>query len=69
MSLIRLSESLELDPLAYELRRGGRTVRLERIPTDILLLLLERRPELVDRKRLPVSAYLDMRVWPVRGGR
>jgi TolB-like protein/DNA-binding winged helix-turn-helix (wHTH) protein/Tfp pilus assembly protein PilF len=50
--MIRLSESLELDPLAYELRRGGRTVRLERIPMEILLLLLERRPELVTREQI-----------------
>jgi Response regulators consisting of a CheY-like receiver domain and a winged-helix DNA-binding domain len=52
VTLIRLSESLELDPLAYELRRGGRAVRLKRIPMEILLLLLERRPELVTREQI-----------------
>jgi len=52
VGLIRLSENLELDPLAYELRRGGRNVRLERIPMEILLLLLERRPELVTREQI-----------------
>src|SRR5262245_31578719 len=39
----------ELDIAAYELRRGGRSVRLERRPMDLLLLLLERRGELVSR--------------------
>jgi len=52
MGAIRLSESLELDPQAYELRREGRTVRLERIPMEILLLLLERRPALVTREQI-----------------
>jgi len=50
--LIRLSENLEVDPQGYEVRRGGRTVRLERIPMEILLLLLERRPELVTRDQI-----------------
>lgn len=52
MGLLRLSENLELDPQAYELRRAGRSVRLERIPMEILLLLLERRPELVTREQI-----------------
>jgi TolB-like protein/DNA-binding winged helix-turn-helix (wHTH) protein/Tfp pilus assembly protein PilF len=52
VGLIKLSTDLELDPLAYELRRGGRSVRLERIPMEILLLLLERRPELVTREQI-----------------
>lgn len=39
----------ELDVAAYELRRGGRSVRLERQPMDLLLLLLERRGQLVPR--------------------
>lgn len=32
----------ELDPGAYELRRAGRPIKLERIPMEVLLLLLER---------------------------
>ena len=39
----------ELDVAAYELRRGGRGVRLERHPMDLLLLLVERRNDLVSR--------------------
>ena len=37
----------ELDVAAYELRRKGHRVRLARQPMDLLLLLLERQPELV----------------------
>lgn len=52
MTLIKLGEDLELDPRAYELRRAGRAVRLERIPMEILLFLLERRTELVTREEI-----------------
>jgi TolB-like protein/DNA-binding winged helix-turn-helix (wHTH) protein/Flp pilus assembly protein TadD len=40
---------VELDVAAYELRRGGRRVRLERQPMDLLILLVERRGQLVSR--------------------
>lgn len=39
----------ELDTGAYELRRNGRAVRIERQPMDLLLLLVERRGQLVTR--------------------
>ncbi len=39
----------ELDVAAYELRRHGRPVRLERRPMDLLILLVERRRQLVSR--------------------
>ena len=39
----------ELDVVAYELRRKGRPVRLERRPMDLLILLVERRGQLVSR--------------------
>jgi TolB-like protein/Flp pilus assembly protein TadD len=39
----------ELNARAYELRRAGETIRLERRPMDLLLILLERRGELVPR--------------------
>lgn len=38
-----------LDVAAYELRRNGRAVRLERQPMDLLILLVERRGQLVSR--------------------
>ena len=39
----------ELDGGAFELRRAGRTVHLERIPFELLCLLLERNGQLVAR--------------------
>ena len=39
----------ELDLDAFELSRKGRPVRLGRQPMDLLILLLERRPQLVSR--------------------
>src|SRR6187401_3360093 len=42
----------ELDTAAYELRRKERRIRLARQPMDLLLLLLERRGELVSRQDL-----------------
>src|SRR5438094_5565667 len=39
----------ELDVGAYELRRHGRPVLIERQPMDLLLLLVERRRQLVPR--------------------
>jgi DNA-binding winged helix-turn-helix (wHTH) protein/tetratricopeptide (TPR) repeat protein len=47
----------ELDPSAYSLRRGGVTLNIERIPLDLLFLLVERRGDLITR-----SDILD-RVW------
>jgi TolB-like protein/DNA-binding winged helix-turn-helix (wHTH) protein/Flp pilus assembly protein TadD len=41
-----------IDVAAYELRRDGRVVRLERQPMDLLLLLLERRGQLVTRSEI-----------------
>ena len=39
----------ELDVTAYELRRRGRVVKLGRQPMDLLILLVERRRQLVSR--------------------
>jgi len=38
--LIRFGEDFELDLRAYQLRRSGRVLRLERIPMDLLILLV-----------------------------
>jgi DNA-binding winged helix-turn-helix (wHTH) protein len=40
----------EVDSSAYEVRRGGYRIPLARQPMELLLLLLERRPELVSRE-------------------
>ena len=39
----------ELDVAGYELSRQGRSIKLERIPMELLLLLVERRGQLVAR--------------------
>lgn len=41
-----------LDPAAYELRRHGHRVRIERQPLDLLLLLVARRGQLVSRSEI-----------------
>jgi DNA-binding response OmpR family regulator len=62
---IRFGEDLELDPAAYQLRRAGRPLKLERIPLDILLLLAERPGQLVTREQIAEriwgkGAFLDV---------
>jgi TolB-like protein/DNA-binding winged helix-turn-helix (wHTH) protein len=52
MAAVRFGDSFELDPAAYWLRRSGQTLRLERIPMDVLLLLMEHRGELVTREQI-----------------
>ena len=47
-----LIEDFELDPHAYHLRRSGRSLKLERIPMELLLLLVERRGQLVTREEI-----------------
>ena len=42
----------EVDVLGYELRRSGKRIRLARQPMELLLLLLERRHELVSREEI-----------------
>ena len=45
-------EDFELDPRAYQVRRSGRTLKLERIPMEVLLLLAARRGQLVTREEI-----------------
>jgi len=45
-------EDFELDRSAYELRRAGSVVHVERIPLDLLFLLIERRGQLVTRQEI-----------------
>lgn len=49
---VRLGENLELDLRAYELRRSGQPIKLERIPMELLRLLLEQRGQLVTREQI-----------------
>ena len=55
-STLRFGE-FELDISAYELRRGGQPVHLERQPMDLLILLVERHHQLVWR------ADIAKRLW------
>ena len=50
-SLLRFRD-FTLDVRGYQLRRDGRPVRLERQPMDLLILLVERYPELVSRDEI-----------------
>jgi DNA-binding winged helix-turn-helix (wHTH) protein len=51
-NVLRLADNFELDRGAYELRRSGKALRLSRIPMELLLLLVERRGELVTRNEI-----------------
>ena len=50
--IIRFGDELELDRSAYQLRRAGRLLKLERIPLEILLFLTERPGQLVSREQI-----------------
>ncbi len=54
---IRFGEDFELDLRPRRLRRGNHVLKLERIPLEILLLLLENRGEIVSRE------LIVTRVW------
>jgi TolB-like protein/DNA-binding winged helix-turn-helix (wHTH) protein/Tfp pilus assembly protein PilF len=48
----RFGDGFELDAQAYELRRAGQAVKLERIPMEVLRLLVEEKGQLVSRDRI-----------------
>ena len=48
-----------LDVSAYELRRSGRPIRLERQPMELLILLVERSRELVTREQIVARLWGD----------
>ncbi len=49
---IRFGEDFELNLQTYKLSRSGRVLRLERIPTEILLFLIEQRGQLATREQI-----------------
>jgi len=49
---IRFGSDFELDLQAYELRQAGQLLKLERIPTELLLLLIEQRGKVVGRDQI-----------------
>jgi eukaryotic-like serine/threonine-protein kinase len=57
-------EDFELDLCSYQVRRSGHTLKLERIPMEVLFLLAERRGQLVTREEIieklwGKNAFLD----------
>jgi len=56
LAMIRF-EDFELSRATYELRRGGRAIHLERIPLELLLLLVERRGQLVTRQEILAQVW------------
>jgi len=61
---VRFGESFELDLADRRLRRYGQPVRLERIPLEILILLVQKRGETVSREEIVArvwgaGTYLD----------
>jgi Tol biopolymer transport system component/DNA-binding winged helix-turn-helix (wHTH) protein len=62
--VIYFGNDTELDLRAFELRRRGRVLKLERLPMDILIFLIERRGKLVTRDQIAEriwgkGTYLD----------
>ena len=49
---IRFGEDFEFDLHAYRLRRSGRVLKLERIPAEVLAVLVEHRGVVVTREQL-----------------
>jgi TolB-like protein/DNA-binding winged helix-turn-helix (wHTH) protein/Flp pilus assembly protein TadD len=47
----------ELDPGRFELRRNGRPLRIERIPMELLILLVSRDGQLVERQDIVQSLW------------
>lgn len=52
-------QEFELNVVAYELRHRGRRVRLERRPMDLLILMVERRGELITRGEIVKRLWGD----------
>lgn len=51
-STIKFGNDFEIDFQSYKLSRNGRTLKLERIPMEILLLLIEQRTQIVTREQI-----------------
>jgi eukaryotic-like serine/threonine-protein kinase len=49
---IRFGDAFELDVRSFELRRSGQALKLERIPMEVLILLVEYRGQLVTRDQI-----------------
>src|ERR1700733_3295743 len=54
---IRFGEDFELDLRPRRLRRGSHVLKLERIPLEILILLLEHWGEIVSREKIAARIW------------
>ena len=54
---IRFGEGFEVDPRAFELRCSGRALKLERIPLQVLLILIEQKGQLVTREEIAEKVW------------
>ena len=54
---VKFGRDFELEPELYELRRSGRVLKLERIPMDILLLLVNERGRVVERQEIADNVW------------
>ena len=54
---IRFGDDFELDVRTRRLRRGSHVLKLERIPLEILVLLLEHRGEIVTRDEIVAKVW------------
>ena len=50
--LIKFGEDFDLDFTAHTLRRSGRALKLERIPAEVLAILVEHRGQIVSREHI-----------------
>ena len=49
---VRFGKDFEVDLRAFELRHFGRALKLERIPLQVLLILIEQKGQLVTREEI-----------------
>lgn len=54
---LRFGDNFELDLKARQLRRFGRVVKLERIPLEVLILLVEKQGEIVEREEIVAMVW------------
>ena len=59
LNSIRFGDNFELDRRSRKLYRAGRLLRLERIPMEVLQLLMERNGEVVTREEIVAKIWGD----------
>ena len=57
MSKLLSFADIELDIGSYELRRNGSVLKLEKIPMELLILLVEGRGQLVTREEIIATLW------------